>query len=266
MDSVFHKLKRTVSFLTIDQWQAIDAEYKTNNPFELKGVSVFICIAAVLIILEYFCRSDLSVSFPWLYSIINMQDLPSLWINLFWAISAALNYFLLPAIIIKFILREKILDYGFRLKRKPYFLLIYAALFLIVIPFVYAVSFSPAFLSRYPFYKYAADSFFELFSWEAGYGLQFAALEFFFRGFILFSLARYFGSYAIFMMTVPYVMIHFAKPLPETIGAIITGITLGTLALRTRSIYGGIIIHTAVAWSMDLLALFHKGELQKLFR
>ena len=85
------------------------------------------------------------------------------------------------------------------------------------------------------------------------------------RGFILFALVRYFGHVAIFVMTIPYTMIHFAKPLPETFGAIIAGIALGTLVLRTGSIYGGVLIHIAVAWSMDLLVLFHKGELRKLF-
>ena len=59
-------------------------------------------------------------------------------------------------------------------------------------------------------------------------------------------------------------MIHFAKPLPETLGSIVTAIALGTLALRTRSIYGGVVIHCAVAWSMDLFALWQKGQLQKL--
>jgi uncharacterized protein len=137
-------------------------------------------------------------------------------------------------------------------------------MFIVVFPFIYAVSFSPVFLNKYPFYKYAANSLFELFSWELGYALQFFTLEFFFRGFLLFTLSRYIGSYAIFVMVLPYTMIHFAKPVMETIGAVITGITLGTLALRTRSIYGGIIIHIAVAWTMDLLALFNKGQLQKL--
>ena len=61
---------------------------------------------------------------------------------------------------------------------------------------------------------------------------------------MLFALVRYFGHGAIF--------------------AVLAGIALGTLALRTRSIYGGVLIHIAVAWSMDLLVLSHKGQLQNL--
>ncbi len=53
-------------------------------------------------------------------------------------------------------------------------------------------------------------------------------------------------------------MIHFyGKPFPETIGAIFAGIILGTLAMRTRSIWGGVLIHVGVAMTMDALALQH---------
>ena len=40
-------------------------------------------------------------------------------------------------------------------------------------------------------------------------------------------------------------------------GTACAGIILGTLALRTRSIWGGVLIHVSVAITMDLLALYH---------
>jgi membrane protease YdiL (CAAX protease family) len=91
--------------------------------------------------------------------------------------------------------------------------------------------------------------------WEALYAAQFLALEFFFRGFLLQGLRRALGANAIFVMLVPYCMIHFGKPLPETLGAIGAGLILGTLAMRTRSIWGGVLIHVGVATTMDVLAL-----------
>ncbi len=45
----------------------------------------------------------------------------------------------------------------------------------------------------------------------------------------------------------------------------VAGLALGMVALHTRSIYAGMVIHIAVAWSMDLLALFHRGELARLW-
>ena len=56
-------------------------------------------------------------------------------------------------------------------------------------------------------------------------------------------------------MVIPYCMIHFHKPLPEVFGAIVAGIVLGWLALETRSLWGGVLLHVAVALSMDVAAL-----------
>jgi len=96
------------------------------------------------------------------------------------------------------------------------------------------------------------------------YGLQFLCLEFFFRGFLLFALARTIGAFSIFVMIVPYAMIHFGKPPAECVGSVIAGVALGTIALRTRSIYGGVFVHCGVAFSMDVFVLIQKGTFQRL--
>jgi uncharacterized protein len=51
-------------------------------------------------------------------------------------------------------------------------------------------------------------------------------------------------------------MIHFHKPFPEAIGSIIGGFVLCWLALKTRSIWGGVFLHVAVALTLDVLALW----------
>ena len=86
-------------------------------------------------------------------------------------------------------------------------------------------------------------------------------LEFFFRGFLLHACRPAFGANAVFVMCVPYLMIHFAKPWPEATGAILFGLFLGILALRSRSIWGGAAVHMTVALSMDMLALMQRGQL-----
>ena len=93
------------------------------------------------------------------------------------------------------------------------------------------------------------------------YAAQLVALEFFFRGFMVHGLKHRLGYAAIFVMVVPYNMIHFEKPLLEAIGAIAGGVTLGTLSLKTRSIWWGAALHIAVAGVMDVLALSQKGLL-----
>ena len=60
---------------------------------------------------------------------------------------------------------------------------------------------------------------------------------------------------------VPYVMIHFVKPAPEAAAAIVGGLVMGYLALRTGSIVWGIALHVSVAALMDVSSLWHRGLL-----
>ncbi len=135
---------------------------------------------------------------------------------------------------------------------------IYALLFIPVLIAVIIVSNFDEFKTYYPFYSEAHESFFKFMVWETFYVAQFFSLEFFFRGFMIQPVKRHMGSSAIFAMMIPYVMIHIDKPLLECFAAIIAGIVLGTLALKTRSIWSGVLIHVSVALSMDLAAIWQK--------
>jgi membrane protease YdiL (CAAX protease family) len=95
--------------------------------------------------------------------------------------------------------------------------------------------------------------------WQILYFVQFICVEFFFRGFLLHGLKQKFGYYSVFIMTIPYCMIHFGKPMPETFSAIIAGIILGTLSLKSNSIWLGVAIHYSVAITMDLAAIWQLG-------
>jgi membrane protease YdiL (CAAX protease family) len=97
------------------------------------------------------------------------------------------------------------------------------------------------------------------FLWECAYAVSFLALEAFFRGYLLFTCAARMGWLSVFVMIVPYTMIHFHKPWPECLGAIVAGITLGVLALAFRSFWGGVVVHAMVAVTMDILAVHHAG-------
>jgi membrane protease YdiL (CAAX protease family) len=137
---------------------------------------------------------------------------------------------------------------------------IYVGLFAAVFPVIYLVSWSPSFYSYYPMYADAGRSWKDLLLWESLYAGQFLALEFFFRGFLVGGLGRYIGILSVPVSVMPYMMLHFAKPWPEAYAAIVAGFVLGWLAWKTKSIWGGVFIHCAVAVSMDLLALSHKGQ------
>jgi membrane protease YdiL (CAAX protease family) len=181
-----------------------------------------------------------------------------------WAAWRVLGFFLLPAIVVK-LRGERLRDQGLSTEGLREHAFIYGLCYAVVFACVVTVSFDPEFQAYYPFYRQSHRSWLDFAAWELLYAAQFFSLEFFFRGFWLAGTKRALGSQAIFAMVVPYVMIHFGKPLPETLGAIIAGVVLGTLAMRTRSIWSGFLIHVSVAVSMDVAALLQTTGLPKVF-
>jgi membrane protease YdiL (CAAX protease family) len=178
-----------------------------------------------------------------------------------WTIICFLTYFLLPALVIRLLFRERIRDYGTKLKGAFKDIWIYGVMLAVVLPLVLLASANARFQATYPFYRLTAEeSLWPYFwRWECQYAIQFLALEFFFRGFLLHGTRHRFGVYSIFVMMVPYCMIHFGKPMPEALAAIIAGIALGFMSLKTRSIWMGAAIHVTVALSMDFASLWRQG-------
>jgi len=176
-----------------------------------------------------------------------------------WSLLSFGAYFVIPAILTRFVLGRRLSEFGLSFRGVARHLPLYAFLYLCVLPLVWVASRQPEFLLTYPFADSAREGLSDLLIWELLYGLQFFSLEFFFRGFMVFGLEKRFGISAVFVMVVPYCMLHFHKPMPESVGAIFAGLVLGVVALRTRSIFGGVIIHWAVAITMDVMAIMQGG-------
>jgi len=181
-----------------------------------------------------------------------------LWQLGYWAIVKVIAYFVIPAIAIAVHPRLHWRDIGFSTEGLSSHARLYALLFIPVFVAVVAVSFTEEFTTYYPFYFHATRSAFDFWIWELLYVAQFFSLEFFFRGFLLQPASRTMGSSSIVAMMIPYVMIHFGKPLPECFAAVLAGVVLGTLALKTRSIWAGFFLHVSVALSMDVLSCLHR--------
>lgn len=164
-----------------------------------------------------------------------------------------------PLCLIVFVLRDSPREYGFRARGALEHWRAYGLLLLMVLPFVYWASHQESFLATYPFYRPAVAGGWTLWAYELTYMIQFFAIEAFFRGFVLFGLRPRLGYYSVLVMAIPYCMIHFGKPMPEALGAIIAGAVLGVLALRSGSFYLGVALHCTVALLMDLLAVYSLG-------
>jgi membrane protease YdiL (CAAX protease family) len=260
-------------------WRELDAEATDHRQamrlagrVDTRPWVLFAIVAVVLTLQEYYGGSRFFASYirPWLREVENAQKSNpgglgyyvdvrywgELYSYTWWAFTRIVGYTLLPLAAWKIIYRrDSVLDMGLRTKGLWGHAWIYAACLVVVIPCVFAVSRSPEFSSYYPFYKLVSRSWLDLILWEALYIAQFFALEVFFRGFMLVPLRKNLGTGAIFAMCVPYVMIHYGKPYLESSVAFIAGVALGSLAMRTRSIYSGFLVHCTVALLMDGLAI-----------
>jgi hypothetical protein len=179
--------------------------------------------------------------------------------RVYWGLSRYTSY-LMPLAVWPLVFKENPLDLGLRFRGFREHAWIYLLCLVIVIPTLALVSRTSEFSHYYPMYKGASRSWTDFWVWEAVYVGQFFTLEVFFRGFWLRG-ARSLGAGAIFSMMVPYVMIHFPKPYLEACGAIVAGTVLGSLSMKTGSIWAGFLIHSTVAILMDLLALEQSGRL-----
>lgn len=175
----------------------------------------------------------------------------------YWSFSSLLLRVLIPITCIVWWFKESPREYGFRIWRKGHGRL-YLGMYLVMLPLLAAASFLPSFQQKYPFYDDAHKSLTHFLLYELAYGIQFASLEAFFRGFLIFALFKRLGYYGVLIMTIPYCMIHFSKPVPETLGAIVAGLVLGFMALNSRSWIPGALLHWSIGFTMDVLCILHK--------
>lgn len=181
-----------------------------------------------------------------------------------WAGTQILFYGILPVVCLVVFAGLRPGDLGWRFAGTWRHGAMYVVLFAIAAPFIIAVSGSADFQEHYPILEIASGQsgiWRDLAVWWPFYFVQFVAIEAFFRGVLVLGLAPRFGSVSVLIAVVPYMMIHFTKPPAEAVASILGGIVLGYLALRTRSIVWGITLHSAVAATMDLSSLAHKGFL-----
>ena len=135
---------------------------------------------------------------------------------------------------------------------RPYLLML-----LIMVPLIAVASTQKDFLAMYPKAKFLTDldlhpKQVHYAIYELCYGFDFVSIEFFFRGFIILSLAKICGPRCIIPMACFYCTIHFGKPLGEAISSFWGGLLLGIVSFNTKSIRGGLMVHLGIAWLMEL--------------
>jgi hypothetical protein len=180
---------------------------------------------------------------------------------------------LVPMALIKWVFGHDLRDYGLGLPQKGrgrLAILGAVTLFLASLGPFYAAVNDKGMQATYPLYRGGFASVGEFLVYEAGYLLFFVAIEFIFRGYLLFGLFRIgdseaqpntrgvsgpllFGYYAISISMLSYTAWHLGKPVPELWGTLVWGIATGTLALATRSIWPIVIVHWLLNVILDAL-------------
>lgn len=243
----------------------------SERAYDFRPAAAFAILAVVLTLQEYYGgrRFYAEVLRPVLVHYesqgavwLRTQQYDELWSYGWWVFARVVGYVVIPFPLWKLLFpKDNLLDMGLRVRGFFEHAWIYLLCLAFVLPAMLLVASQPDFGTYYPFYKLSSRSVADFVAWELMYFLQFLTLEMFFRGFLLGALRRSIGAAAIFAMAVPYCMIHFGKPYLEANGAIVAGIVLGSLAMHTRSIYAGFLVHITVAFLMDFLALWKRGAL-----
>jgi membrane protease YdiL (CAAX protease family) len=170
-----------------------------------------------------------------------------------WYLASVVLFLIVPLVVLA-VLREPLAEYGLGPGRWRLGLAVSGALAAVMVPVAFAAARFPAFAGNYPLAAGATASWRLFAAYEVAYALYFVAWEAIFRSFLLFGLYRRIGLPAVYVLAMPFAILHQAKPEAEAFGSIVAAVALGHLALRTRSFWWGAILHAAVAFTMDLAA------------
>lgn len=163
----------------------------------------------------------------------------------------------IPALIVKFVFRERLADYGVQLgipKRTFRSMAIFVPIFLVS---GYTGSFDPAMQAYYPINPRAGASGAMFALHATTYFLFYLGWEFGFRGFMQIGLRGSMGEVsALLVQVLASVALHFGRPATETYLSILGGILWGVFAYRTRSLLSGTLQHYTLALSLDWFLCF----------
>ena len=184
-----------------------------------------------------------------------------------WYLATFFILFVIPVLFIAAHPRLRFRDYGLGLGDWRFALRIFVAFAVVMLAAVLVLYLtrSKSFLSFYPMFaeKQLVGSQPEFLFWfvivEACFFLYFVGWEFFFRGLLVFPLARRIGSLSALVGVVPFAIMHAGKPVPEAFGSILAAWLLGVLVLRARSFWICPILHFSIAFAMDLTASFSRN-------
>jgi membrane protease YdiL (CAAX protease family) len=168
--------------------------------------------------------------------------------------AAALLFGLVPALLLKVVARERLLELGLGLGDwRAGLAVMVLGLLLVALPGGWSVARMPEFQAEYPMAKLAAASAANFVIYQLAYGgLYYLAYETFFRGFLQLGLARSIGHpAAILVQTAVTTLLHIGKPDGEIWSALLAGVVFGLVVVRTRAVWPLVLVHWALGAATD---------------
>jgi len=148
--------------------------------------------------------------------------------------------------------------WGLYAVKKTHSLRSYFLLIVLMIPLLLWASMQKDFAAMYPRAKIITASLgadakaWHYWLFELSYVSDFISIELFFRGFLMIVLGKLLGKQCILPIALFYFSIHLGKPMFEAISSFFGGIILGTISYRSKSIWGGWLVHVSIALLMEL--------------
>jgi hypothetical protein len=176
--------------------------------------------------------------------------------RLYWLTTDGALMFFLSVISIKFVLKGKLSDFGFKMGDKKFGFSTALVFFLVMLPLVWIVSASESFANTYPLGGSELKTNMGLFLiYEACVMFYMLGWEFLWRGYMLFGLKPKLGYYSVFIQMIPFFILHRGKPEIELFASIIAGLVLGIQALRSGSFFYCWLLHCCVMISIDSISV-----------
>lgn len=171
-------------------------------------------------------------------------------------VTEGLVLILFPVLFTVFFLKENPVRFGLGVGGAgawaPYLFVLVILMGIIIL----GVSQLESFSAFYPIYPYARVDTELFWIYQAIYIFFLFAWEFFFRGFLLFSLEPRFSGFSIVLQMLPFALLHLGKPELEAFSSIAGGLILGVIALRTRSVWPCFLIHAFISFWMDFCVVY----------
>ena len=212
-------------------------------------------LSSTLLVIAWKCFGTPEFFADWLMPRLGMRGAPYPWAGFYCYLSAFFLLGVVPVLIVKFVFRESLADYGVRWGVRSGTLL---AIVLGAPCFIlggWLASLDPTVHAYYPISKInmAAAPSPGLFAWHAVAYLSFyLGWEFHFRGFLQQGVRESLGdANTVLIQSLASCLAHLGRPTGEVFAALPAGLFWGIMALRTQSLLGGLVQHFLLGIMLD---------------